>query len=411
MKPNSLDEVARSRDHLALMRYIAGSREGIDSALLTPAERAIGRDLIDIGYVREVGDRFIPERLDEVRDVLQRALEVSANGSDRELGQLLNYLQELTGSIIKSQSIPDLFDAAFRSLIGAMEFDVGVFVMVEQTLDVYLSRRESCRHVLTSQFEADVRKILQSQIPVSFESTDIVVRSDFDDLKSSGACEQPLTYQTATLLRQENRPAGVVIVYRGSKDFEREEQRLLDFFSNQVSMILSTIRAQEQIQNLADTDDMTGIWNKRYFRRQLPFEIERSRIYQIPLSLLMFDVDNFKDINDTFGHSLGDVVLSELCGTVRESLRQPDLFARFGGDEFAVILPHTDYAGAQCVADRVIDRVRSLAIPGDGNSTIRCSLSMGIATYLPPEMTATDLIRIADERLYIAKKSGKNRYA
>jgi diguanylate cyclase (GGDEF)-like protein len=125
----------------------------------------------------------------------------------------------------------------------------------------------------------------------------------------------------------------------------------------------------------------------------------------------MFDIDDFKAINDNFGHTVGDVVLSELCGAVRETLRPPDLFARFGGDEFAIILPHTDLGGACSVADRILQKVRALSIPADDEGTICCSISLGIADYQTSDATAADVIRRADERLYEAKRAGKGRYS
>ncbi|MBV9493040.1 MAG: GGDEF domain-containing protein, partial [Acidobacteria bacterium] len=159
------------------------------------------------------------------------------------------------------------------------------------------------------------------------------------------------------------------------------------------------------------TDDLTGIWNKRFFRRQLPQEIERARVYNIPLSLLIFDLDDFKQINDKHGHIVGDVVLSELCGAVREMLRPPDIFARFGGDEFAIILPHTDLAGARAVAQRILDRLRELAIPTDEDGWIHPQISIGVSCFRPDEDgTANDLVRRADARLYESKRVGKNRY-
>jgi diguanylate cyclase (GGDEF)-like protein len=103
-------------------------------------------------------------------------------------------------------------------------------------------------------------------------------------------------------------------------------------------------------------------------------------------------------------------VLSELCGAVRETLRPPDLFARFGGDEFAIILPHTDLSGARAVSDRILDKVRSLTVETE-DGAIRCSISIGVAEFQPAsDAVADDMVRRADERLYQSKRSGKDRY-
>jgi diguanylate cyclase (GGDEF)-like protein len=137
--------------------------------------------------------------------------------------------------------------------------------------------------------------------------------------------------------------------------------------------------------------------------------VERSRIYKVPLSVLMFDVDDFKYINDNYGHPLGDVVLSELCGAIKETLRPTDHLARFGGDEFTIVLPHTDLKGARATADRILERVRKLRLMSDDGKMIRTAISIGLATFLESDDGPADLLQRADDRLYDSKHAGKNR--
>lgn len=328
----------------------------------------------------------------------------------RQVSDLLALIQELTSRVVRADSAADLFSRAFVTLFRCVPFDVAVAVMLEQNLELFISTREAAAGLVSEPLVERIRQRLQQLIPVSFETTEVIVRSETHDLPGGGETSVGLEHDVFTLLEQDRRTAGLLLLSRGGTPFSESERQILAIFSTQVSMLLDMIHARERIENLADTDDLTGIWNRRYFRRQIPWECERARTFNVPLSLLLFDIDEFKQINDGFGHVIGDVVLSELCGAVRETLRPTDTFARFGGDEFAVILPHTDLARAVTVAERILARVASMTIPTDDEGAIRCSVSIGLAEYRFDDNGAADLIRRADERLYQSKRSGKNRY-
>jgi diguanylate cyclase (GGDEF)-like protein len=165
----------------------------------------------------------------------------------------------------------------------------------------------------------------------------------------------------------------------------------------------------EEIYRLTIVDGLTQIHNKRYLLEFLDRELSRSSRHQRPLSLVMLDIDYFKTINDDLGHLGGDFTLRELAGVIRESVRHEDLFARYGGDEFTLVLVETPLEGAVDVAERIRESVAKYPFRFE-DRPFSLTISIGMAfTSGDSSLTAAALLRLADEKLYEAKRAGRNR--
>ena len=163
----------------------------------------------------------------------------------------------------------------------------------------------------------------------------------------------------------------------------------------------------EEIYRLTTVDGLTQIFNKRYFAEALDREIARASRYRRELSLVMFDLDHFKDVNDTHGHLAGDAVLKTLAHTIKTRIRTEDIFARYGGEEFAIILPEIEGHNAHQFAEKIRRIVETTDFVFE-NTKIPVTISMGVATLDLEEPASGALIKRADERLYEAKAAGRN---
>ncbi|MBT9520541.1 MAG: diguanylate cyclase [Dechloromonas sp.] len=165
--------------------------------------------------------------------------------------------------------------------------------------------------------------------------------------------------------------------------------------------------SEERYRCLSQTDSLTGLYNSRYLRERLPGELERTTRYGRPLSLLVLDCDNFKSINDCYGHLEGDKVLQNLAEVIRHCLRRSDSAYRYGGEEFVVLLPETDSSAAMALAERLRSMFAAQETLASNGEKICCTISIGVSRHVPTD-TASSLIRRADEASYQAKERGKN---
>lgn len=175
-----------------------------------------------------------------------------------------------------------------------------------------------------------------------------------------------------------------------------------------VAIALDNALALQRAEALSVTDDLTGLSNSRYLNLVLRREEKRSVRSGRPLSVLFIDMDGFKTVNDSHGHMAGSKALVEAAGVIRSCARETDVVARFGGDEFSVILPDTGREGAVFVAERICDRLRTFRfLQGDGLS-VHLTASVGIATLPDVTSSAEELLRVADRAMYRVKDAGKN---
>jgi diguanylate cyclase (GGDEF)-like protein len=169
-------------------------------------------------------------------------------------------------------------------------------------------------------------------------------------------------------------------------------------------------KAKTKLRKLAVTDGLTGLYNYRAFRRQLHMEVQRSKRFNLPVSLLMMDIDHFKVYNDRFGHLNGDRVLKRFAQILHENIREVDCLARYGGEEFALILPGTDKKSAKIVAEKVRRLIERSPFPMEKKLPKgRVTISVGVASYPEDTRDEEDFIRLSDTAMYRAKKSGRNR--
>lgn len=168
------------------------------------------------------------------------------------------------------------------------------------------------------------------------------------------------------------------------------------------------IRVFQKTQDGLYVDELTGLFNYRYFKSTLERDVHRVRRYEVPLSVVMFDVDDFKRFNDLYGHMAGNRVLVRVARTLQQSVREADCVARYGGEEFAMLLPETSKAGALQVAERARRKVESMLVSLPGGRAARVTVSAGVAQFGADASTAEELLQRADHALYISKSRGKN---
>lgn len=213
-------------------------------------------------------------------------------------------------------------------------------------------------------------------------------------------------------LHSQERVIGVLNLYdkEGDRDFSEADMGTLLSLADQAGVAIENVLLHKEAQVQAITDGLTGLWNFRYFQMQFDTELDRAARFHRPFSLIVIDIDNFKTLNDTFGHQAGDFVLIELASRVKEAIRDIDWFARYGGEEFVLILPETDADGGMRTAEKIRAVVADSPFIGELiPDPLSVTVSVGLACFPSHGTDKTTLLRAADMAMYSAKTQGKDR--
>ncbi|MBM4031311.1 MAG: sensor domain-containing diguanylate cyclase [Planctomycetes bacterium] len=197
---------------------------------------------------------------------------------------------------------------------------------------------------------------------------------------------------------------------KGERDFTGHELSLLTHFARHAGLIIENAQLYKRAEHLAEHDGLTNLYNYRHCLATLNAELRRAAQLNAPVSLIMADLDNFKPYNDTYGHPKGDVLLRQIARILLQNTRRHDIVARYGGDEFLIILPGTGLPGARRVAETIRTQLDGLRLDGD-DTPVPVTITLGVAVFPEAATDAEALIKKADEALYTGKREGKNRVA
>ncbi|MEF9425766.1 MAG: sensor domain-containing diguanylate cyclase, partial [Candidatus Mariimomonas ferrooxydans] len=332
-----------------------------------------------------------------------------------KIEELLNSVSDLSMSIAPILNWEQLVQTILEKLIQLLKAEQGSLMLLNQETDELLVEakinidkleREGIR---VRRGEGIAGKVLENGEPLLVEDLEKDPR-----IKQKNKPRYKTKSFVSIPIRIDGRMSGIFNMSDkiSGEAFDKNDLKLIQaFIANAAIAIERSLmyKKNKKLKQLSLTDPLTGALNRRYLDNRLYEEIARYGRYKNPFSLLMVDIDGFKEYNDTFGHIAGDNTLKTITTTIISSLRDIDILTRFGGDEFVVILPQTPKTNAINIANRTKDSVEKDFISPKQKLPSHITISIGLSSYPDDASSATELLAKADEALYIAKKKGGNK--
>lgn len=337
----------------------------------------------------------------------------AATGLKREIKQLRELL-EAARLVLSTFELNNVLDAILKSaqeMTHSSTASIALYDSTANELTLYAYRGFGEGEILKRSWQPK-EKSLSHRVITSKALTVVSQNTQASFFRDPSRVTDRSKTMACVPLVFEDRVLGILFVDDfSSRAYSIAEQRALEMLANFAGTAIDRVKLHRLTQELARTDGLTGLSNYRFFQEQITLEVIRAQRYRRNLSLIMIDVDDFKGVNDRYGHVVGDFVLKSVAELLRKVVREVDLPVRYGGEEFAIVLPETDSQQAMGVANRVLAMIRQTEPEQLGLSGRKkpVGLSIGIASYPKDAETKDDLIRKADAALYSAKKAGKNR--
>jgi diguanylate cyclase (GGDEF)-like protein len=392
---------------------IPGTDDADESMIVVPMrydERVVGVITLSKLGLRQFGDDDL-QLLSILADQAATALETARLlARSQDLATELRRLVDMSSALSQSLDPRQVAELMARHLAGAIGVDECAISAWDRANDRVMTMGyfpAQAPGAVADSFTLDgypvTRRVLETQIPLVVQDDD----PEGDPAEIAFLVREHFRTLLMLPLIAKGQSIGLIELYSSVRlEVADQALELARTMANEAAMALDNATLYERTRQLADRDPLTGFFNHRYFHERLGEEILRANRTRQSLSLLMLDLDEFKLVNDTLGHLAGDRVLTWVAEVIRSTLRASDVPARYGGDEFALLLPETDADAARSVAERILAAFVELAFQPESRGSVPIGVSIGSATYPLDGITATALIAAADAALYDAKRDG-----
>jgi diguanylate cyclase (GGDEF)-like protein len=327
----------------------------------------------------------------------------------RELDALVEIGKALTASL----DLPEILQIIMDKVSQVLEPEAWSLLMVDDATD------ELYFEIIVSPAEAELRDVRLKMGEgiagwVAEHGEPLLIADVTKDARFASDIAAMVKFDTRSIicvpLTCKGKTAGVIELINSLDEatFTETDLSVLSTIADFAAIGIDNARNFARIQQMVITDELTGLYNAGYLLEFLDYEVERARRYHNHVSVIFIDMDYFKDVNDTHGHQVGSLLLTELGNLIRGNIRKSDRAARYGGDEFVIVLPNTPKSGAYILAKTLCDKIRSSCFLTGQDHDIRITASLGIACYPTDADSKTSLVRMADKAMYAAKEANRD---